>query len=98
MNPGIARFAPAGIVIAFARRRGAGPAIVAVLVEILRLGVGVVLAHVDLEFARRAPPLPAIVAIAQSEVALGEEEAQPLPRQELDVEEAEEQSAQMREV
>src|SRR6266404_5506989 len=86
---GAAFFAPGaafafGALIVFARaRRGAGTAVVAVFVEELRLRVAILLAHVDLELARGAAPLPAVITIAQvaprREAAAGERPRRRMP-------------------
>src|SRR6266852_1290384 len=54
--------------------------------------------HIDLEFSRGAPAPPAVVRIPQAEIVLGSCETQPASGQKLDVQETEEQSAQMREI
>jgi hypothetical protein len=56
----------------------------------------IVIAHIDFEFARRAPPLPAVVRISYTEILLRCGIANTATRHKFHPEESEEQSAQMR--
>src|ERR1700733_14642112 len=62
-----------------------GVDVAAVLVEV---DFAILLAHVDLELARGAAALPAVVAVADSEVTLAEAEGHAAAWSEFDVEKA----------
>src|ERR1700733_4968716 len=64
----------------------AGIYVLAVLVE---ASVAVLLAHVDCELARGAAALPAVVLVAQAEVALAGGRGEAAARGEFDVDESE---------
>jgi hypothetical protein len=66
--------------------------VAAVFVEV---DFAVLLAHVDLELAGGATALPAVVAVADAEVALAEAEGQAATRSELDVEIAAERAREL---
>src|SRR5271154_2022343 len=71
-----------------------GVDVAAVFVEV---DLAILLAHVDLELACGAPALPAVVVVADAEVALAESEGEAAAWSELDVECAEERSGELEE-
>src|SRR6266478_442709 len=71
-----------------------GVYVATVLVEV---DFAVLLAHVDLELAGGAAALPAVVAVAEAEVALAESEGEAAAGGEFDVEEAAEAAGELEE-